>query len=380
PVDISTALILGYLGSSVFLVLNLGFDFDEYHKVVFSVYPLVSYAIAALWLGIGLSVMVKVIMRKLAAEDTRSIVPAGFSALLVISTCAVNAAWNYRHDDNWAGLYALTVLNSLPPDSVLFSEGLAEGAIAYMNKIEGFREDINLHSAKGVLLKDRLYHPLQATGIEAGKAIEQFIKSQVRPIYDISGLFPHFEQEYYGLYSRLSKNADKYAKTVTVLPEFLDYWNFIQGVRPRHPWENIHQAYLLRLGCKLLTMAGDAPVQNRQDFARIMNMRDGLCNNLAGSYIMLNSIMRGDNPDWDRVRLLLERAQDRLHEALLKSDVSQLDFYRGMMYLQTGDREKGRYFLAQSLLKWDHPLNKAGEELKKITDGTASDVIHYRRE
>ena len=60
PRDLCIALLLGFLGSSVMLSLLLGFDYDGYHVVIFQVYPLVAFAIAAIWLGLGLEFLLKI--------------------------------------------------------------------------------------------------------------------------------------------------------------------------------------------------------------------------------------------------------------------------------------------------------------------------------
>jgi len=366
PPDLCLALILGFLGSSVFLALLLGFDYEEYHKEFFSVYPLISYAIASLWLGLGLASIVALLMNKKAPQSTRKLVATGLSALVVISAFSVNAGWNYRHDDDWARLYAVTILDSLPRGAILFTDGIAEGAIAYMNKIEGYRPDIDLYSMKGVLLKNRLYHPMKSSGTEVGKAFAEFIKAQDRPIYDLSGRLSSYAEDYYGLYSRVSGNVDKTTASAIVLPALSDYWRIMLEQRPRHPWEKFHRTTMLANGCHLLTMIDNFHIQNRTDNAQWRYLRDRLCDNLPGSYIRIKFLMNRDMVDWNMIRLFLSKAEKQLSEALLKSDISQLDYYRGIMYLNTGDTKKGRYHLEQSLLKWNHPENQANDELRRL--------------
>jgi hypothetical protein len=365
PAELSMALILGYLGSTVFLVLLLWFDYEEYHKAFFSVYPLIAYTIAALWLGIGLTSILTLLMKKISSQSRGKILPVGFAALVVVSTLAVNAAWNYRHDDDWARLYAVTVLDSLPRGAILFTDGIADGAITYMNKIEDYRDDITLYSTNGILFKNRLFNSLYKNVIQARKAINTFIQSEHRPIYYITDLFQDSGFEYYGLYSRVLRNSSSDASFAIMPPGLLSYWKYILENAPRHPWENIHRTTLLYNGCEVLTKIEEAPAQNMSDNARLQELHTGLCDNLRGSYIMLTATMQRENPDWNRVRFLLEKAEGQLPEALLKSDISKLDYYRGMMYLKTGNREKGQYFLGLSLLKWDHPENPAYNELKK---------------
>jgi len=368
PVELSAALILGYLGSTVCLVLLLGFDYEEYAKAFFSVYLLISYAIAAIWLGIGLTSILTLLMKKLALQSSGKLLPVGFAALVVISTLSVNAGWNYRHDDDWARLFAVTVLDSLPQGAILFTDGLADGAVMYMNKIEGYRNDIDLYSVRSVLLDNRLYNPLKADRLQVAKAIDDFIKSQDRPIYDMSDLLPQYHIEYYGLYSRILINNKKANDTVSIPPGFLNYLSFVLKEQPRYPWEKIHRTTILETGCNLLTLIEDLPEKNIRDYTQRQEMHARLCDNLQGSNIMIMSIMDKKNPDWNKVRLLLAKADGQLNDAVLKIDISNLDYYRGMMYLKTGDRKKGKYFLEQSLLKWNHPENKANDALKNINN------------
>ena len=51
---IAAFLTVSFVMPSFVLVLLLGFDYDVFRKHIFHVYPMPAYAIAALWLGLGL--------------------------------------------------------------------------------------------------------------------------------------------------------------------------------------------------------------------------------------------------------------------------------------------------------------------------------------
>ena len=57
PGYICWALLLGFVGNTLLLVLILGFDYDIYHQSIFRVYPLIAYAIFSFWISIGLYVI-----------------------------------------------------------------------------------------------------------------------------------------------------------------------------------------------------------------------------------------------------------------------------------------------------------------------------------
>ena len=370
PADLCVALILGYLGSTVFLILMLGFDYEEYHKIIFSVYPLIAYTIAAIWLAVGLVSFVHILAKAPVLQSSGMAIPVGCAALVAGSILSVNAAWNYRHDDDWARLYAVTVLNSLPRGAILFSDGLANGAIAYLNKIEGYRKDITLFSVNGILFKNRFFDSLELNNVQARKAINEFIKKSAnKPIYYISNLSHDYAAKFYGLYYKIADENRTDANNVIALASLLEYWDILlKSEPPWDPWGKIHRVALMNNGCELLTLIEEASAPNMTDTANLERLRTGLCDNLRGSFIMLSAIMQRETPDWDRAGLLLEKAEGQLPEALLKSDISKLDYYKGIMYLKTGNLEKGRYFLEQSLLKWNYPENKAHDELKNINN------------
>lgn len=368
PADLCAALILGYLGSTVFLIVMMDFDYDEYHMIIFSVYPLIAYAIAAIWLAIGFVSFVHILVKAPLLQSSGMAIPVGCAALVAGSILSMSAAWNYRHEDNWARLYSVTVLNSLPWGAILFSDGLANGSIAYLNKIEGYRKDITLYSVNGILFNNRLFDSLELNSVLARKAINEFIKKSAnKSIYYITNLAHDYMTEYYGLYYKVAKDNGTDANNVFAEASVLEYWTILLETEPpRDQWSAIHRTVLLSSGCDLLTMMAEASAPNMADTADLEGLRTGLCDNLRGSFIMLNAILQGENPDWDRAGLLLEQAEEQLPEALLKADISNLDYYRGMIFLNTGNLEKGRYFLEQSLLKWSHPENKAKSELEKI--------------
>ena len=335
-------------------------------EIIFGVYPLFSYAIAAFWLGIGLTSIVNVPVEILALQSPGRFIPIVLAVLIVGATLSANAVWNFRQNDYWARWYAVTVLDSLPHDAILFTDGLAEGAIAYLNKIEGYRNDVTLYSVRGALFNNRLFNQLKDDNVQSINAINEFIKTETRPVYYISNLLHDHGIEYNGLYYKVLKSQETNFVHIVIMPRVLAYLKYILAIEPHDPWEKIHRTVILGNGCYLLTAYAENPGQNMQDIGYLKNLRNKLCDNLAGSYVIINKIMDSPLPDWNMVRLLLEKAEKQSNEAMLKSSISNLDYYRGVMYLRTGDNDKGRYFLEQSLAKWNHPENKAKSELAKI--------------
>jgi hypothetical protein len=107
PRNVAGGLLLSFAGGTVLLLLLLRRDFGFIERAVFKVYPLLSYGVLALWLGLG----IQEIERRLAGRAavfvrTTSVV---LGAATVVASIATHADGNWRAGYTWAKDYAETV-------------------------------------------------------------------------------------------------------------------------------------------------------------------------------------------------------------------------------------------------------------------------------
>lgn len=368
PANLCIALILGYLGTTLVLALLLGFDFDEIHKNLFRVYPLVAYAVLSLWIGIGLCVITQWVQSAAAQRPGERF----------LATCAVlgltgyiliqNASANYRANDYWAWQFAVTVLDSLPENSVLFLYTDSDlGPIAYVNKIEGYRKDIELYHKRGLVLGNRLFKPLYAGGRVMKKTIADFIQSEDRTIYYIDDLLHEYSVDFYGLYYRVVKEDHTSSIRAVFQPRLVAYWEFLLNRDvPVDQRENIHRTSVIYEGCKLfMTMeklSGPGAVEDE----RLKKIHGKICNSLLGIYARIDQMLDDRNPDPVILKTLLQEAGGRLGEARIKSETALFYFYTGRVFMLDEDYSRARVFLEQAVNVWNHPDNPARKVLRDL--------------
>ena len=115
--------LLVFLGNSIVLIALLGFDFDFYGVAVFRPYSLLCYGIAALWLGIGLQVVLDWLVERLPSKFVHD---PEFKIGLAVLMGAAMIAWsvhehwraNDRSDSDFAEHYADMLLAPLPENAI----------------------------------------------------------------------------------------------------------------------------------------------------------------------------------------------------------------------------------------------------------------------
>lgn len=173
---VSAFLTVAFLGPSMVLSLLLGFDYGDLGKHVFHVYPLPAYAIAALWMGLGLA-------WALEKFTLRFVHAAALSAIVLVAILVLGVRENVLDDDEWMARYAQTVLKVLPRDAIVFVSGDPDLAtIAYFHMIEGQRPDITLFSPKGLVLGNRMFNPMTTGEQDQKRITREMIERQSGPV------------------------------------------------------------------------------------------------------------------------------------------------------------------------------------------------------
>src|SRR5262245_806202 len=180
---ISAFLTVAFVMPSVGLLVALNFDYDSMHKHIYHVYPLPAYAVAALWMGLG--------MHWLASRYALRAKPAAaLCALLVAAIFAIGLRENLSDDDEWIARYAETLLKVLPKDAIVFGRGDPDLIpLAYFHMIENQRTDLTLYHSQGLVLGNRLFHPERTDDETALRFLSDWVGKQTSPVVSTLGAF-----------------------------------------------------------------------------------------------------------------------------------------------------------------------------------------------
>lgn len=297
---LSSALTVAFLMPSAVLLLLLKFDYEQLSKYVFQVYPLPSYGVAALWMGLGFT--------HLAGRfSVRARPAAGAAAVLLALIAWLSAGPNLRADYDWSARYARAVLTSLPPDAILFvASDIDVGTIGYLHLIEGMRPDVTLYNPAGVALGTRLFHPLRTSSEEMHAAIRRLVRESDRPV-----AFPRAFPTGYGytqrwLYVLVDKASDDPTHRRFELPDELR--QFLEGsVLTGHEtdtWTVYFRAELRRqIGAQLALAYRPGNVADPAD-PRTLRYLEALSGDFNGVLGLAHGLFASD---WSRARVLAER-------------------------------------------------------------------------
>jgi len=369
--NISFAILLGYLGSTFVLIVLLQFDYDYLHQIIFRVYPLIAYFCSSIWLGLGLYVVIEFLTGLSSVTIRKPILSCAVVLLVSGVALSLNASVNYRGNDKWAENYATVLLNSLPKNTVLFLESDTDvGPIGYMNKIEGLREDVTLYSMKGQVFNNRLFRPFKVNLMQVREIINEFIIKTDRPVYYTNGLMHDYGVEDYGLVKHVLKTDATAYQRVIALPEIQSYlYSLIKQADPVDRWEKIHKKVLYARGCRIAILlkkyAGEKDLDHKVD-----ELGSSLCGNLQGKYVEIEQQMLNPVPDIEKIKILLDEARTMIKQSAIKQEESWLDYIEGEMHVMIGDDVRAIDSFNKAILVWDHPENPAINARAKIQNGS----------
>jgi len=340
----SIALLAGYLGNTVILILLLNFDYDMGHQIVFRVYPLVAYFIMSVWLACGFQYVISIL--------NKNFQPVWFILFLrkagVFILCTVtffnNVSANYRANDEYADNYSRVILGQLERDAIfIVNSDFTVLPVGYLNKIEGVRDDVLLYQSYGLIFNNRLFRgDNRMTEQERIAKLTGFIQDVDNPVYS-EAIFPHqFAVDYYGLYIKLDKNRPVESFNFVFNQSIYNYFlQLFSSPKPVDPWSLMLYRYQRRDFCFLNTgLASFALAQDKREF--FQDMVNQYCQNFYGALGQIDAMLLGDGHltpefDWQLFRHLLDLAvtQDQqamnLNELIFIEKLKNLGIDRGLL-------------------------------------------------
>jgi hypothetical protein len=182
PRPLFAATVAAFCSSSFLLLLAWRWEFNTLTANVYSVYHLIPYGVAALWIGQGFSHF---------AEMRPGWWAPVTAAVLVVLTVTENYPINNLHGDLFANDFARVVLESLPSKSVLILSGDTDaGPIEYAQLIDGIRPDVVALTQFGAVFPERMYDTREVVGKEArGLRTANYIRQKLNEGYRVFTTF-----------------------------------------------------------------------------------------------------------------------------------------------------------------------------------------------
>ena len=362
--------LLVFLGNSIVLIALLGFDFDVWQVAVFRPYSLLCYGIAALWLGIGLQVVLDGLAERVSFKVARG---PGFKIGAATLAGAAMAAWsvhehwqvNDRADSDFAERYAEMVLDTLPQDAGLFVFGDATAPMGYYQFVEKRRPDVALYNLQGFVFGNRLYGPFLPEG-EKMEVLEQFTDSTDRTLFfsmDFDN-FPDRQGRLYGFLMEVVKDGEPGTTELKRHPRGEEYFTYLVNQQPIDRWERVRRNKLLSdygryLG--LIELSGDPVFLDQTQ--ELFRLAEGSYTCLLGIASIL--IEMGNSAHWEQASAWLAKAETVKHEALTKKTLARLYYLKGSFSQKQGQKAAAVAFFGKSRDIYPHPENKAIKALEK---------------
>ena len=373
---VAAFLTVAFLMPSAVLLLLLGFDYDSFRAHVFHVYPLPAYAVCALWMALGFAWAVN----RYALQPARAAI-AGTALLALI--LAVGARINLFDADDWGARYARAILATLPKNAVVVVTGDPDLApMAYFHLIEGWRPDITLYEPKGLILGNRLFHPLRTNDETAQRILDEMVDHETMPVVFTLGTYPRYAQRDHWLFVEVDKSSKNNERVTVDVPKEAQrfFEESVLGTHDVNAWVAFIQGELRRHYAMLLarSLRSGSPPDTRtqrdldalaRDFYGALGIAEGLMANNEGYGA---GVVGG----------FLEKARDAMPSDIPKEHLARFFYIRGVLRANVGDRPGAVSDLETSVSVWPSPGNAAFKELenqyRRVGNAAAADAVGER--
>jgi hypothetical protein len=350
---------IAFVMPSFGLLTILGFDYDSLHKHIFHVYPLPAYAVGALWMAMGFDVLV----RRYALRPNAA---AGAAASLLAAVAAVGAYLNLTEDEGWGARYAQVVLKTLPRNAIVFGQGDADLApMAYFHIIEGQRPDITLYQAKGLVLGNRLFHPLRTSDADQQRIVREFIDAQTGPVVLTLDAYTAYGRRDRWLYNIIDKSTtDSGQVTVDIPDEARRFFEeSVAGRSDSNAWIAYFQGELRRRYATLLGRSlplEDPDPRTRRDLQLLSGDFYGAMGLAEGLMLHPRGYPAG------AIFEMLDRARAAMPWDVPKEHLSRFFYIRGALRAAHGDRTGAVGDFETSVAVWPLPENPSVDSLRDL--------------
>ena len=357
-------LTVAFLMPTAVLLLLLNFDYSAWTKHIYHVYPLPAYAIVALWMALGFAWLADRYARRPAHAM------AGGAALIAL-ILAAGLRENLFADHDWGARYAQIILRMLPRNAVVVGQGEADlGPIAYFHMIENQRPDITLYQWKGLVLGNRLFHPLRSKEEDGQRAVREMIDQQTDPVVFTLDAFKGYAQRDRWLYIEVDKSSTDAEEVSVDIPEEATrfFEESIAQANAGNAWVAAFQGELRRRYAMTIvrSLPRDQPVDPRtlrhlnllaKDFFGAMGIAEGLMLNPQGYSV-------------GSVAGFLDRMRDTMPSDAPKSYWARYFHIRGAIRANQRDTAGAIQDFETALAVWPTPVNTVIKPLEDLYRST----------
>jgi hypothetical protein len=363
---VSLGLAFTFLGGTLLLVLLIGFEYEFFTQAVFRPYPLISYGVMSLWLGLGLAE----IGRVLAATSQR--LAQGVSLLLAIAIVSwifwSGLAANDRHDYSYASDYGRTLLASPAPDAVVFGYGDIETLVlGYYHFVEGVRPDILFFNelGMGAALDGRLFDPRKVTRKDTIEHATNYVRQTDRPVYFFGTAPFSLSDVDYGFYYRVDRTQHD-TTSFEITDELIDLFRRIVSEDGHtDAWTVYHRYKILKRFAGTLSAVLALGGENEQQ--RFGNDLDQVTREFPGVWgqVWFHYVQGNADNAWLLERI--ERAETLANEVVPPQDLAVLYLLKGRVLEALGRKDEAIAALRRSVEIRPGPDGEAVRDLRRLT-------------
>lgn len=355
----------------VLVAVNQPMD-DAVNRAVLRVFPLVSYGMMALWIGLALDALGR---------------RAAVGLALPLLVAAVHVRANDRHDDTWAADYARATLGAMAPGAVAFVHADVDtGPVAYLHLVEGVRPDVTLYNSQGFVLPTRAAPPwsdvptlARATGALIDRTTAPLYVFPEPPAWFTPLLVARGGIEDYGFLWRVDRTLPRGVRAPRADPGLMAYLDrVLDETDLTDAWEIHHRHRLIgqagwMLGT-LLAQDTDGSVR-AAEAARVARVTA----DYLGRVRMVDAVSSTGDPAELLARL--RGAEALLDDTYRDQDRALLPVLRGRLHERLGDTAAAIADYEQALRAMPDPQNPAVARLAQLYahEGRTVDLEILRR-
>src|SRR5205085_3134703 len=231
--------------------------------------------------------------------------------------------------------------------------------IGYFHMIENQRPDITLYDPKGMILGNRLFHPLRTDADTQRRVVDRMIDEQAKPVVFTLDTYPRYAQRDHWLFVEVDKSSNDTQRVAVDIPEeaVRFFEQSILGTYDVNAWVAFIQGELRRHYAMLLarTLSRAHPPDERtqrdldllaKDFYGALGIAEGLLANTEG---YAPGAVAG----------VLEKARQAMPADVPKENLSRFFYIRGVLRANVDDGAGATRDLETAVSVWPSPSNAA---------------------
>lgn len=342
------SLCVAIFGNSLFLIALLNFDYANFDKIIFKVYPLFTYSLLAVLTGLGVHWLIC-----LFSDKFRQVIIYIFCIVFVICLGVVNMVGNNHRHTDWAEAYATGLLEVLPRNAILIVDGdVNSGPLGYVHWLKGVRSDVILYQRDALLYPNALFHPYKTPTDERNAGWLNLIEHSERPVFATSLLPIEAKVKDYGVFFAYSANSGQFIVDSEKLSSwYLSLLDRLAPVSTDMLWERVHKEIVATRLVVYFDAIGKIASLNESQFSNMTAYLE--------SKVMLLQLLNAQDAPSYIVDPLVTSVTLGLHDALSKEAQAAAYHAISSYYFKRGDQELAWTSLLASGKSWPSLENPA---------------------